>query len=62
MVSSSRRTCCVVHVAVLLAFMAFSAVLFAQQSPWERAALNRARAASRGAAGGTAAGVLRGPR
>jgi type IV secretory pathway VirB2 component (pilin) len=40
MVSSFRRTRCIVSVAVLLALMVFPVALFAQQSPWERAALN----------------------
>jgi type IV secretory pathway VirB2 component (pilin) len=40
MVSPVRRTCCIVPVAVFLALMAFPTVLLAQQSPWERAALN----------------------
>jgi len=40
MVSSFRRTCCIVPVAVSLALIAFPTVLLAQQSPWERAALN----------------------
>lgn len=39
MVSSFRRTCCIVPVAVLFALMAFPIGLLAQ-SPWERAALN----------------------
>jgi len=40
MVSLFRRTRCIVPVAVLLAVMVLPVVLFAQQSPWERAALN----------------------
>lgn len=40
MVRLFRRTRCIVPVAVLLAVMVFPVVLFAQQSPWERAALN----------------------
>jgi type IV secretory pathway VirB2 component (pilin) len=40
MVSSFRRTCCTAPVAVLVGLMAFPTVLLAQQSPWERAALN----------------------
>jgi type IV secretory pathway VirB2 component (pilin) len=39
MISSFRRTCSIVPVAVLFALMAFPTVLRAQ-SPWERAALN----------------------
>ena len=40
MVSSFRRACCIVPMAVLFVVIAFPTVLFAQQSPWERAALN----------------------
>lgn len=40
MVSSFRRACCIVPVAVLFVMIAFPTMLFAQQSPWERAALN----------------------
>ena len=40
MVSLFRRACCIVPVAVLFVVIAFPTVLFAQQSPWERAALN----------------------
>jgi type IV secretory pathway VirB2 component (pilin) len=40
MVSSFRRVCCIVPVSVLFVVIAFPTMLFAQQSPWERAALN----------------------
>ena len=40
MVSLFRRTRCIVPVAVLLAVMVLPVALYAQQSPWERAALN----------------------
>lgn len=40
MVSSFRRACCIVPVAMLFVVIAFPTMLFAQQSPWERAALN----------------------
>jgi type IV secretory pathway VirB2 component (pilin) len=40
MVTLFRRACCTVPAAVLFAVFVFPAVLLAQQSPWERAALN----------------------